>query len=455
MKFRAHDYQKAAIRWILSHPVCALLLDCGLGKTAITLTAIWILMYELFDIGKVLVVAPLRVASIGWPSELSKWDHLKGLRMSVAVGSVKERMAALTADADIYVINRENVKWLTEESGLPFDYDCLVLDELSSFKNHDTARFRALMKVRPRIKRVIGLTGTPSSNGLMDLWAEYRLLDMGERLGRFITRYRLRWFEPDRRNGLQIFSYRPRPGAEDEIHDAVSDITVSMRSRDFLKMPECIHARKTVTLSGDERRLYGELKAALAAEWKGREITASNAAVLSGKLMQLANGCVYSDDGVTEIHSRKLDALEDLIEEANGKSILIAYWFRHDRERIASRLDALGVRYADLKSDKAIADWNAGRLDAALLHPASAGHGLNLQDGGSTLVWFGPVWSLELYQQTNARLWRQGQKDRTVVINHIVAEGTVDERILSSLERKEGVQDALLEAVKAEVRGWT
>lgn len=453
MKFSPHEYQDYAVSYIISHPVCALLLDCGLGKTAITLTAIERLMHDSFEIGKVLVVAPLRVAAIGWPSELGKWDHLSSLRMSVAVGTEKERLAALQRDADIYVINRENVKWLVEESGLPFDYDCLVLDELSSFKNHAAARSRALMKVRPKVRRVIGLTGTPSSNGLMDLWAEYRLLDMGERLGRYITRYRQRWFQPDRRNGMQIFSYKPLPGAEEEIYEAISDITVSMRSRDHLDMPECIFTERRVYLSDEEKRLYSEMKDELVAEWKGKEITAANAAVLSGKLLQMANGCVYGDDGKVEIHERKLDALEDLVEEANGKPMLVSYWFRHDRERIAGRLGRMGVRFEELRTPDAIGRWNGGMLDVGMVHSMAVGLGINLQEGGSTIVWYGPIWSLELYQQTNARLWRQGQKSRTVVVNHIIADGTVDSRVLDALSRKNCIQDSLLEAVKAEVYG--
>ena len=453
MKYRPHDYQEYAVSYIMSHPVCALLLDCGLGKTSITLTAIERLMHDSFEIGKVLVVAPLRVAAIGWPSELEKWDHLSSLRMSVAVGTEKERLEALRRDVDIYVINRENVKWLVEDSGLPFDYDCLVLDELSSFKNHTSARFRALMKVRPTVRRVIGLTGTPSSNGLMDLWAEYRLLDMGERLGRYITRYRERWFQPDRRNGMQVFSYKPLPGAEDEIYGAISDITVSMRSTDHLDMPECVYTERRVYLSDDERRLYSEMKEELVAEWKGEEITASNAAVLSGKLMQMANGCVYGDGGEVEIHERKLDALEDLVEEANGKPLLVSYWFRHDRDRIADRLRRMGVSFEELRTAGSIERWNEGKLDVGMIHSMSAGMGLNLQEGGSTIVWYGPIWSLELYQQTNARLWRQGQKSGTVVMNHIIADGTIDTRVMDALGRKNDVQNALLDAVRAEVNG--
>jgi SNF2 family DNA or RNA helicase len=453
MQYRPHDYQRYAIAFLKEHPVAALFLDCGLGKTSITLTAISDMLFDSFDISKVLVVAPLRVATIGWPAELKKWDHLRGLRMSVVSGSASERKTALMADADVYVINRENVQWLIEDSGVPFIFDCLVVDELSSFKNHQAKRFKSLMKVRPFVSRTIGLTGTPSANGLMDLWAEYRLLDQGKRLGRYITRYRDRWFRPDRRNGMQVFSYKPLPGAEEEIYRTIGDITVSMKSTDYLDMPELVVAEREVVLSEDEKELYDTMKDELVAEWSGREITASNAAVLSGKLMQMANGMVYGDEGSVWIHDRKLEALADLVEEANGRPVLVSYWFRHDYERIAELLGKAGVCFADLRNEKTIADWNAGKLDVGLIHPASAGHGLNLQDGGSTIIWYGPIWSLELYQQTNARLWRQGQKSRTVVVLHIVAGDTIDGKVLAALRCKENVQNALLKAVKAEVRG--
>ena len=453
MEYRPHDYQRYAISFLKEHPVSALFLDCGLGKTSITLTAMNDMLFDSFDISKVLVVAPLRVATIGWPAELRKWDHLRNIRMSVVSGTASERRKALMADADVYVINRENVQWLIEDSGVPFRFDCLVLDELSSFKNHHAKRFKALLKVRPFVSRVIGLTGTPSANGLMDLWAEYRLLDQGKRLGRYITRYRDKWFRPDRRNGMQVFSYKPLPGASDEIYKAIGDVTVSMKSTDYLNMPNLVMAEREVFLSEDEKELYDTMKDELVAEWSGREITASNAAVLSGKLMQMANGMVYGDEGSVWIHDRKLEALADLVEEANGRPILVVYWFRHDYERIAELLQNAGVRFADIRNEKAIADWNAGRLDVGLIHPASAGHGLNLQDGGSTIIWYGPIWSLELHQQTIARLWRQGQKSKTVVVLHIVADGTIDGKVLAALRCKENVQNALLEAVKAEVRG--
>ena len=448
MNFKPYDYQKYAIDYIKTHPVAAVLLDMGLGKTVISLTAIFDLLFDSFQVHRVLVIAPLRVARDTWPSEIRKWEHLSGLTYAVAVGTARERKAALMQSADVTIINRENLGWLIEKSGIPFKYDMVVIDELSSFKNRRSKRFKALMKVRPSIKRIVGLTGTPSSNGLMDLWAEFKLLDQGKRLGRFIGQYRLNYFVPDKRNGEMIYSYKPLPGAEDAIYRQISDITISMKSTDHLKMPELISTKYEVQLSEEERNRYDALRNDLVLQLHGDEITAANAAALTGKLTQLSNGAVYSDDGkIITFHDRKLDALEDIIEAANGKPVLVAYWFRHDLERIRKRFD---VR--DLKSSKDIADWNAGQIPIGLIHPASAGHGLNLQDGGSTLVWFGLTWSLELYQQTNARLWRQGQKSRTVVIQHIITSGTIDGRILNALQRKDKTQSALINAVKAVLR---
>ena len=433
-----------AINYIEAHPVAAVLLDMGLGKTVISLTAIADLLFDSFEARRILVVAPLRVARNTWPGEIEKWEHLHHLTYSVVVGTPKERRAALMAGADITIINRENLQWLIEDSGFPFDYDMVVIDELSSFKNHKSKRFRALMKVRPKVKRLIGLTGTPSSNGLMDLWAEFKLLDMGKRLGRFITQYRDDYFLPDKRNGQIIYSYKPMPNAEDAIYRKISDMTISMKSTDHLKMPELLSSKCEVRLSDEERIRYEELKSQLVLQLPEGEVTAANAASLTGKLSQLANGAIYSDDGDTMVfHDRKLDALEDLIEAANGKPLLVAYWFKHDLMRIKQRFD---VR--EIKSSKDITDWNSGKIPLAVIHPASAGHGLNLQAGGSTLIWFGLTWSLELYQQTNARLWRQGQTAGTVVIQHIITKGTIDERILKALSMKELTQNSLIDAVK-------
>lgn len=449
MKYVPHNYQTYATEFIEEHPVAAVLLDMGLGKSVITLTAIHDLCLDTFEVQKVLVIAPLRVARDTWKAEIEKWDHLKDLKYSIAVGTEAERKAALLKDAHVYIINRENVMWLIEQSGLPFDYDMVVIDELSSFKSHQAKRFRSLMKVRPTITRIVGLTGTPSSNGLMDLWAEFKLLDMGKRLGRFITHYRDEFFRPDKRNGQVIFSYKPKDGAEDEIYRRISDITISMKSTDYLKMPECIINEVEVSLSEKEMKMYNGLKTDLVLAIANKEIDAVNAGALSNKLSQMANGAVYDENkNYIEIHDRKLDALEDLIEQANGKPVLVAYWFKHDLERIRKRFD---VR--EIKSSKDITDWNSGKIPVAVIHPASAGHGLNIQEGSSTLIWFGLTWSLELYLQTIARLWRQGQKSKTVVIHHIIAKGTNDERIMKALREKEITQDALMEAVKAEIGG--
>lgn len=445
MNFSPHNYQAYAIDYIETHPIAAVLLDMGLGKTVISLTAIADLLFDSFEAHRILVVAPLRVARDTWPAEIAKWEHLQHLTFAVCVGTPKERRTALMSGADITIINRENLGWLIDSSGFDFDYDMVIIDELSSFKNHKSKRFQSLMKVRPKVKRIIGLTGTPSSNGLMDLWAEFKLLDFGERLGRFITHYRNNYFIPDKRNGEIIYSYKPMPYAEDAIYRRISDITISMKSTDHLQMPELITSQYEVQLSEEETQRYEELKADFILELPEGEITAANAASLTGKLSQLANGAIYDDDGnIIEFHDRKLDALEDLIEAANGKPLLVAYWFKHDLQRIKKRFN---VR--EIKSSKDITDWNNGDIPVAVIHPASAGHGLNLQAGGSTLIWFGLTWSLELYQQTNARLWRQGQTDRTVVIEHIITKGTIDERILKALSLKEVTQNALIDAVKA------
>lgn len=439
-----HQYQKYSVRFIKNHPTAALFLDCGLGKTVTTLTAINDLMFDEFTIHRVLVVCPLRVCNV-WQAEVNHWEHLHNLTYSIVNGTVAERRRALQQEADIYIVNRENLAWLYRNCHL--DFDMVVLDELSSFKNHTSQRFKAMKAMRPGVKRIVGLTGTPSGNGLMDLWAEFRLLDMGERLGRYISQYRNTYFQPDKRNGMVVFSYKPLPGAEEAIYRKISDITVSMKATDYLQMPELVSVTKEVTLSEKEKKRYDELKKSLVLDLPDGEVTAANAASLTMKLSQMANGAIYTDDkNVVGIHDRKLDALEDLVESANGRPVLVAYWFKHDKDRIQKRMQ---VR--ELKESQDFADWNAGRIPVALIHPASAGHGLNLQHGGSILIWFGLTWSLELYQQTNARLWRQGQKSGTVIIQHIVTKGTIDERILKALEHKDGTQAALIDAVKADL----
>ena len=450
-KKNLHPYQRYAADFIVEHPAAAILLDCGCGKTIITLTAIQELVFDRFEVSRVLVICPIRVAQV-WADEIAKWGHLRGLRYSIAVGTASERRYALNQEADLYVINRDVVPWLVEEYGGEWKWDMLVLDELSSFKNPQAKRFKALLKVRALVKRVVGLTGTPSSNGLMDLWAEYRLLDLGQRLGRFITRYRQAYFRPEKTNGQVVFSYAPLPGAEEKIYSRIADITISMRCTDHLCMPELVSVPYEVRMSPKEAEAYSRLKKEMILDLKDGEITASNAAALSGKLVQLANGAVYDDEGnVIPLHDRKLDALEDLIEAQNGKPVLVAYWYKHDLARIELRLRDMGLRYRRIDTEESIHQWNAKRIAVGLIHPASAGHGLNLQGGGSTLIWFGLTWSLELYIQTNARLWRQGQVSRTVVVEHIVTKGTIDERIMAALQKKEVTQSSLIDAVKAQL----
>ncbi|MFW5668975.1 MAG: SNF2-related protein [Acetivibrio ethanolgignens] len=451
-EFKPHDYQKFAADFIMTHPISAVILFLGAGKTVITLTVIEKLMYEEFEVGKVLIIAPLRVAKVTWKDEILKWKHLRHMSYAVAVGTEKERMEALRKNADITIINRENLQWLIEKSGVSFDYDMVVIDELSSFKNWQSKRFRAFMKVRPKVKRIVGLTGTPAPNSLMDLFAEFKCLDMGERLGRFITQYRTAYFTPDKMNGQIVYSYKLLPGAEERIYEKISDITISMKALDHLKMPELISNKYPVYMDEAEEAKYQAMKNDLILPFKDEDdITAANAAALSGKLSQMANGAVYSDNGETVyIHDRKLDALEDIIEAAQGP-ILLCYWFKHDLERIVNRLDALKVGYSKISTEESIRKWNEGKYQVGLIHPASAGHGLNLQHGGNVIVWFGLTWSLELYDQTNARLWRQGQQASTVVVQHIVTAGTIDERILDAISKKEKGQNALIDAVKAEL----
>lgn len=451
MRFKPHNYQQYAINFIKSNPTAAILLEMGLGKTAITLMAVEYLMYEMFEVCKVLVVCPLRVTRT-WKDELEKWDDLKGTRYSIVTGTAAQRKKALETDADIYIINRENIPWLIEKSGYPFVFDMVVIDELSSFKNHQTVRHKALMRVRPKIKRIVGLTGTPASQGLMDLFAEFKLLDMGERLGRFIGQYRLNYFKPDKVNGPIVYSYKLLPGAEERIYEKISDITISMKAVDHLDMPELITTEYPVYLDEKEMKKYQSLKDDLILSTSDHEVTAANAAALGNKLSQMANGAVYTDDeAVVIFHDKKLDALEDIIESANGKPLLVAYWFKHDFTRIVERLEKLGIRYMKIDSDESITKWNNREIPVALIHPASAGHGLNLQKGGSTMVWFGITWSLELYQQCVCRLYRQGQTEETVSIIHLVSKGTIDEKIMKALSQKDMTQSALIDAVKAEI----
>ena len=451
MRFKPHDYQRYAIEFIENHPIAAILLDMGMGKTAITLMAVEYLMYEMFVIYKVLVVCPLRVTRT-WKDEMEKWEQLRGTRYSVVTGTAAQRKKALEADADIYIINRENVPWLVDKCDIPFQFDMVVVDELSSFKNHQTARHKAMMKVRPFIKRIVGLTGTPASQGLMDLFAEFKVLDMGERLGRFIGQYRLNYFKPDKVNGPIVYNYKLLPGAEERIYEKIQDITISMKAVDFLDMPELISNEYPVYLDEGEMQKYEEMKKDLILSTPEHEVTAANAASLVNKLSQMANGAVYTDDkNVITFHDKKLDALEDVIESANGKPLLVAYWFKHDYTRIVERLQKIGVDYMKIDTEESITKWNNGEIPVALIHPASAGHGLNLQQGGNTMVWFGITWSLELYQQCVCRLYRQGQNERTVTIIHLISKGTIDEKIMKALSEKDNTQSSLIDAVKAEI----
>ncbi|MBS8102006.1 DEAD/DEAH box helicase [Streptococcus suis] len=455
MKLTLHNYQVVAKDFIIGHPYAAVILDMGMGKTATTLSAVNELMFDRFEVTRVLVIAPLRVANTVWSDEIEQWAELRHLRYSKIVGTPKQRKVALQKDADIYIVNRENLPWLVEQCSPYFKWDMVVIDELSSFKSWQSKRFKAFMAMRPYMKRIVGLTGTPSSNGLMDLFAEFKVIDGGERLGRFIGEFRSRYFEEGRRNGNIVYEYIPMDYAECQIQDKISDITISMKALDYLDMPELISTKKLVRMSEKEKEKYSQFKKEyVMSELDGLEVTAANAASLTNKLIQLSNGAVYTDDHtVVALHEQKLDALEDILESANGEPVLVAYWFKHDLARIINRLEKLRVKSRVLKTEEDIREWNKGNVPVGLLHPAGAGHGLNLQKGGHNLVWFGLTWSLELYQQTNARLWRQGQEAETVVIQHIVTEGTIDEEILKALENKDAQQERLIEAVKAQVGG--
>ena len=423
-----------------------------MSKSVITLTALWELLLDSFDIARVLVIAPKRVAEDTWPAEIAKWDHLKGLTCSLVLGTEKQRRAALGKKAMLYIINRENVEWLVKHyAGRKLPFDMLVIDELSSFKNSRAKRFLALKKVLGQFTRVIGLTGTPAPNGLEDLWPQIYLLDRGARLGRTMRSYLDMYF--DTPNSWLPYKRELKPGAEEAIYQRISDICVSMRAADHLKMPERVDNVVEISLSPREEKLYRQMERDMLLPYADGDVLALNAASLAGKLLQLANGAVYDEfHNVRVLHDRKLDALEDIIESMNGKPLLVAYWYQHDLDRIEERLRMKKIGFARLDSDASIAKWNQGELPVALIHPASAGHGLNLQSGGSALCWFGLTWSLELYQQTVARLYRQGQASQTVVVQHIITDGTIDERILKALQYKDRTQSALIDAVRANLR---
>lgn len=458
MHYQPHAYQAYASRFIEEHSESILLMQMGLGKTMASLQAASDLMYDSFEIQRTLVVAPLRVARDTWPAEIHKFDEVSYMQYAVVLGTPKERVAALQKPAGIYIISRDLVKWLVdyyEMTRQPWPFDMVIVDELSSFKNHKSQRYKALRKVRPFVKRIVGLTGTPTSNGLMDLWAQVSLIDQGKRLGRFIGRYREAFFRPGSMNphtGI-VYEYVPIAGAEEMIYKRIEDITISMNAADYLDMPSCVEVNHEVEMTDKEWNQYEAMKKDLVIDTpEGKVIDAANAAVLSGKLLQMASGAIYDEDGnVITIHDHKLDMLEDLIEQANGQSVLVAYWFRHDHERIVERLWKVGYTPRDLKMSEDIADWNAGKIQVGLISPQSAGHGLNLQQGGHILIWFSQVWSLELNQQTNGWLWRQGQKE-VVTIHHIVCKNTVDEDVINALENKNTTQQNLIAAVKARIQ---
>lgn len=445
MTYKPHDYQTYATEFIKSHPTACLMLEMGLGKTVITLTALWDLILDSFEVRRVLIIAPLRVAEHTWQEELSKWEHLSGLTLSVVVGSDKERRAALKKPAFLYTLNRENVVWLIDNK--LFDFDMVIIDELSSFKSYQSKRFKALRTVQVGVKRMLGLTGTPGN--LMDLFSEIGVLDGGKRLGRFITGFRDQYFVPDKRNGQVVFSYKPKEGAADAIYDRISDMTISMKALDYLQMPERLDHEVLVEMSPKEKDLYQTFKQELVVSFKDQVLDAINSASLSNKLLQLANGSVYGEEGaVLLFHNQKLDVLEDMVEAMQGKPLLVAYWFKHDLQRLKKRFKEA----RSITSSQAIDDWNQGKISIGLIHPASSGHGLNLQAGGSTICWFGLTWSLELYQQLNARLWRQGQTE-TVVIHHLITKGTIDEEVMKRLKTKTVTQDHIIEAVRVSLKG--
>ncbi|MGQ4666826.1 SNF2-related protein [Metabacillus halosaccharovorans] len=452
MRYKPYHYQAYATQWIIDKKKSALFLEMGMGKSVSTLTAILELMYDYFDVAKVLVIAPLRVASTTWEEEVEKWDHLNELRISKVLGSEKQRVAALYKKADIYIINRENVTWLVNWFDDDWPFDMVVIDELSSFKSSKAQRFKSLKKVRPFIKRMVGLTGTPAPNGLIDLWPQIYLLDGGERLGKTVTGYREKYFIPDKRNQMIVYTWKLKEGAEDAIYGKLSDICVSMKSKDYLELPERLDNVIPVELPNKAKAQYEVLEKELILSIEEADVLAGSAAVLANKLLQMANGAVYDEDGeVKLVHDEKLKALEELNEAAGGKPVLIFYGYQHDKGRLLKHLKKLKPRI--LQTDQDIKDWNQGKVQVLLAHPASAGHGLNLQTGGNIIIWFGLTWSLELYQQANARLWRQGQK-QTVTIHHIIAKDTIDERVMKALEDKDVSQAALIEAVKARMNRY-
>ena len=446
MRATLHGYQEQAVAFLRDHNEAALLLDMGLGKTLITLTAICDLRLLGEELGKVLVIAPIMPAKHTWPAEIAKWDHTRSFEVSMVLGSASEREQAVRKRADIYIVNRENVVWLTELFGRRWPFQTVIIDELSSFKNQQSKRFKALRRVRPQIRRLWGLTGTPAPNGLMDLWAQMYLVDQGERLGKRIGQYRQRYFTPGARSGHIVYNWVLRPHADEAIHRQISDAALSMRASDKLRLPGRVDNTIEVELSAAEMKRYRAFERDQVADIAEHELTAASAAALTGKLMQWANGAIYDDEGkVVEVHRAKIAALEGIRDEAQGQPILVFYAYRHDLERLQNAFPTAETLGTD--TDDLIERWNAGEVSMLLAQPQQAGHGLNLQEGGHMIVWFGLTWSLEAYQQANARLDRQGQT-QTVIVHHLVAKGTRDEQAMLVLEGKQTVQDFLLNALK-------
>jgi len=452
MKFKPWNYQDFAINHIMEHEASGLFLDMGMGKTVSTLTAVDNLLW-LGEVNKVLVIAPLRVAEDTWSTEVEKWDHLKNLRISKVLGNPKERIRAMNKPADVYVTNRESVEWLVKEYFDKWPFDMCVIDELSSFKSSKAIRFRSLKKVRGYFKRIVGLTGTPAPNSLIDLWPQLYLLDGGQRLGKTISSYREQYFVPGQRNQHIVYNWNLRDGSQEAIKNKIGDICISMMAKDYLDIPLKRNNVISINLPAEVVSKYKQLERDLVLELGEDDITAANAAVLTNKLLQMSNGAIYSEDkSVVELHEEKLKALLDIIEAANGKPILIFYSFRHDFDRIVSFLKSRKLTAVGLGKAEDIKKWNDGKIPILVVHPAAAGHGLNLQYGGNIIVWFGLTWSLELYQQANARLDRQGQIE-SVVVHHLVAKNTVDEDVMKALDNKEVNQSMLLEAIKARIKG--
>lgn len=451
MRFVPHAYQKYCIHRLITTPALGLFLDMGLGKTVITLTAIKDLKYNRFAINKVLVIAPKKVAESTWAREKEKWDHLRFLRISKVLGTETKRIRALNTPADIYIINRENVVWLVDYYRNAWPFDMVVIDEFSSFKSHQAKRFKALKNVRPHIKRIVGLTGTPAPNGLLDLWAQVYLLDGGERLGKRITHFRERYFEPDQRNRDRVFTYAPKPGADEVIQRLISDICISMKAEDYLELPDITYNTVPVVLDEKATKAYEKLEKEMLLQVDDSTIDAGSAAVLTNKLLQLCNGAVYDENRkIVEIHNNKIEAFMELVEGLNGKPALVFYNFQHDKERLIKALAKTKLRVRELKTPQDEMDWNNHQIDILLAHPASAAYGLNLQEGGNHVIWFGLNWSLELYQQANKRLHRQGQREK-VIIHHLTVVGGMDEDVAAALEDKNGTQERLLQALKARI----